>query len=380
MGKADILIENGRVLDPASGFDGVRTVAVRNGKIIEAAPGMEAAHAIDAGGCYVFPGMIDFHTHIMGGASNLALASPELFLSTGVTAAVDAGTAGCINYPVLHRTVQSSLVKIRAYLLVNSVGQVCLGQNEPADPALYDRDAIRRMFGLYPDELIGLKVRLGKPVVGGFGTKPLEEALRIAEELGVPVCVHATDPSCTCSELVSMLRAGDVFAHVFHGTGETILDRNGDVHPEVLRAKKRGVLFDLANGKTNFDLGVARKALARGFYPDILSTDMTCDKQFVPPYAKDQPSILSKLVSMGMPLREAVRAVTETPARAMGMRGRIGTLAPGACADVAVMRLKERSVTYRDFSGAEWTAGQVFVPQMTIADGSIVFCQTDFYV
>ncbi|RYY97362.1 MAG: dihydroorotase [Comamonadaceae bacterium] len=58
----NILIHNGRVIDPASGFDGTATVAIVDGKIQsigEAPAGFQAERTFDAAGCLVLPGLVD---------------------------------------------------------------------------------------------------------------------------------------------------------------------------------------------------------------------------------------------------------------------------------------------------------------------------------
>ena len=60
----DLVIDNGRVLDPESGLDAVRSVAIRGGRIaaIEVGP-LPGAQRIDARGLAVAPGFIDLHRH-----------------------------------------------------------------------------------------------------------------------------------------------------------------------------------------------------------------------------------------------------------------------------------------------------------------------------
>jgi dihydroorotase len=50
------------------------------------------------------------------------------------------------------------------------------------------------------------------------------------------------------------------------------------------------------------------------------------------------PAILSKLMALGLPLPEAIRAVTTRPARVLGVEGQLGTLVEGGVADVAIFR------------------------------------------
>ena len=112
-----------------------------------------------------------------------------------------------------------------------------------------------------------------------------------------------------------------------------------------------------------------------GFMPDVISTDMTGDKMFYGLRARSLPFVMSKFLSLGMPLYNVIRCVTETPARLMKMSGRIGTLKVGALADVLVFRLEEKEFPTIDYSGKKYTCTKILIPQMTIIDGNIVFAQ-----
>ena len=61
--KVDILIKNGLVIDPYQNKKEVRTIAVKEDKIVDAVLATEATQVIDASGCIVSPGLIDFHGH-----------------------------------------------------------------------------------------------------------------------------------------------------------------------------------------------------------------------------------------------------------------------------------------------------------------------------
>ena len=90
------------------------------------------------------------------------------------------------------------------------------------------------------------------------------------------------------------------------------------------------------------------------------------------------PFLMSKYRNVGMDLLSVVRMVTQTPARLMGMEGEIGTLAPGAFADVAIFKWKEAKAYFEDAKSTYRETDRLLVPQMTIADGKIVYCQVDF--
>ncbi len=60
----DLVIANGRVMDPESGLDAVRNVGIRGGKITAISSGpLEGRQTIEARGLVVAPGFIDLHQH-----------------------------------------------------------------------------------------------------------------------------------------------------------------------------------------------------------------------------------------------------------------------------------------------------------------------------
>ena len=60
----DMVIANGRVMDPASGLDAVRNIGIRGGKVAAiSAAALRARTVLDAKGLVVAPGFIDLHSH-----------------------------------------------------------------------------------------------------------------------------------------------------------------------------------------------------------------------------------------------------------------------------------------------------------------------------
>jgi len=80
----DLVIANGRVMDPESGLDAIRHVGIKNGKIaaISARP-LKGTQTIDAKGHVVAPGFIDLHSHGITNAAN------EFQAHDGVTTALE---------------------------------------------------------------------------------------------------------------------------------------------------------------------------------------------------------------------------------------------------------------------------------------------------
>jgi len=168
-----------------------------------------------------------------------------------------------------------------------------------------------------------------------------------------------------------------VFCHVFHPTGNTILGSDGKLLPGIRSARERGVIYDVANGKSHFSFGVCRAAIAEQFFPDVISTDLTVMTLYLD-YAFGLPYLMSKFLNLGMELPEVVAACTSTPAKLLGMRGQLGTLAPDALADITVLRPIRRATRFLDVRGETFIGEQLLVPQMTVLGGRIVYRQVDF--
>jgi predicted amidohydrolase len=386
--NADYIIQNGRVIDPATNTDEIRDLIICNNKIKDSHDGSFISdHVINAEGCIVVPGLVDFHTHIYYEGSGIGI-KPDMMIAQGTTAAVDAGTAGSSNFGSFYESVVThSLVKIKSFLTVYSGGQLDSKLCEDFNPNLYNYERMLRVVDKYHDNILGLKIRISKGVVPDNKAKDyLNAAINLSEKINaqlgtkLTLCVHTTNSPITASELASCLRPGDIFCHCFQGNGNNIILGDGYIAPGILEARKRGVLFDAANGKGNFGLATAKRALEQGFIPDIISSDLTNDKFNIPPYDKNFLTILSKYLTLGLDLMTLLKTATSTPAKLMGLEGQIGTLKPGSIADVAILKLKNVNLIHKDWKDDELHAKQLLVPQMTICNGEIQFCQNDFWL
>lgn len=375
--KAEMLIRNGRVVDPARNFDGRADIAIKDGRIAAIPTGetVSADCELDAAGALVLPGLIDYHVHVFTCCSDFAI-DPSLLAATGVTTAVDPGTAGAANFEAFEAFAKFQAVRLRYLLNVSSGGLPTLKYCENVDPAAWDRGKIAEVIRSHK-LCVGLKVRQSRNIVGALGLTPLKETVKLASELGTRCVVHVTDPPCSMGALADELRPGDVFCHLYHGKGQTMLNERGYVLPELREARKRGVLFDAANGRNHFRFEIAEAALAQDFAPDIISTDATI-LSFNKSCAFSLPNLMSKYLCLGMDMMDMVRAVTETPAALAGLAGEIGTLAPGAAADIAVLAEKQAPITYDDMYGGKRKSDHTLIPQLTVKSGQILFRAQDF--
>ena len=122
------IIKGGRVIDPANGIDGIRDVAIEAGRIVAVAEAEAldydgAEQVYDATGKLVVPGLIDIHAHTYHLVTPLGVDADYYCLGRGVTTAVDAGSAGCDNFPGFRAfTVERAKTRLLAFLNISRAG------------------------------------------------------------------------------------------------------------------------------------------------------------------------------------------------------------------------------------------------------------------
>ena len=92
----DVLIRNGRVIDPANGVDRIADIGIKDGYIVSVGNNLQrsALEEFDATGCIATAGLIDTHVHVYQHVTPLGISADEFCLARGVTTVVDAGSAG----------------------------------------------------------------------------------------------------------------------------------------------------------------------------------------------------------------------------------------------------------------------------------------------
>ena len=379
--KGTLLIRGGMVVDPARNLLAEGDVLIQGNSFVDLAAGekAEAEDIVEAAGCLVMPGLIDHHVHCYAGGTELGFVPDPSLLPLGVTTAVDQGSTGIANCESFIQTIMNhSQVRLFCYVHVSPAGIVTERHNENVDPQNFSLERLKELFQQYPGRLVGLKVRAGQEMLGAFGLAPLKTAVEFATALNCRVTVHSANPPGEMGEILSLLRPGDVCCHFYHGRGSTILDENGKVRPEVRKARARGVIFDTADARIHHSYPIIQAALADGFCPDVISTDLTRASLFGN-MVFGLPAVMSKYLSLGLGLPEVVRACTTSPASLIGMSGKLGTLAPGALADVAIFELKDKPFFYKNRMGETFRGSKLLIPKMTILNGKIMFRQIDFW-
>jgi len=375
----DLLVKGGEVIDPGQNLHALSDVAVADGRIVsieESIPISRARQIVGAAGRVVTPGLIDMHTHVYWGATPLSVDADAVAASSGVTTFVDAGSSGASNFPGFRRyVIERSRGRILSFLNISSgglIGAPDVGECE--DGRLLDADSASRTIEAHRDLVRGIKVRVERNSVGNNGADPLRLAREVADDANVPLLVQFGPPPPTLGEILSLLRKGDILTHTFTGRGATILDRPGQLRPDVLAARERGVFIDVGHGATGFDVDVARKALEQGFGPDTISTDLHARVLDGPVF--DLPTTMSKYIALGLTLTEVIRAAATRPARILGLEEHAGTLRPGAIADISVFELQGGTFTFTDSEDKSLTGSQRLRHVLTVCRGHVMEPET----
>ena len=239
-------------------------------------------------------------------------------------------------------------------------------RNETAVLAGLDPDAAVRTIEGNRDVIVGLKVRMLAGIAEGQDLEVMRRTRTAADRANVPVMVHIGGQRSPLPRILDFLRPGDVITHTLRRTG-SILDANGRVYPEVREAAANGIHLDIGHGRGNLDFDVAEQVLAQGLAPTAICSDVHRGNSLGPVF--DLPTTLSKFMRLGMSLEDVVRAATATPASIFDLGRELGTLRPGATADVAVFDLVEGDFELVDAGGKTRRAQRRLVPFVTVLDG-----------
>ncbi|MFA1546561.1 amidohydrolase family protein [Actinomadura chokoriensis] len=352
----DRVLTGGTVIDPASGLNARTDVAISGGTVAAVGDGLaaDAAEVTDCTGRWVLPGLVEGHTHIFQHVSKVGAPAEEAHLRRGVVAAADAGTAGASTFAAFRKlVVDATPMRIVNFLNVSVLGLIDFRFGELMNPDTLVPDDALETAATNPDVVRGFKIRLSEDVVGDNWQMLLKKSLQVAEQAGLPLMVHIGETSEPLPIVLEHLRPGDVVAHCYTGKEHGILDGD-EVLPAVAEARERGVLFDSAHGKSNLSFEVARRAIAKGFYPDVLSSDTSARNWRGPVF--DLLTSMSKLVALGVPLTEAVARATVRPAGLLGLDAEgYGRLEAGGPAHVTVIE-ETAEVVLPDASGNTMTA------------------------
>lgn len=249
----NILIRNGRILDPATGTDMVGDLLIEDGKIAKMGEKLDASaeRVVDAKGCYVMPGLIDLHVH---------LRDPGLEykedIRSGSFAAAKGGFTTIVampnTKPVIDRADRVDYVKHKAAQLspihVLQAGAVTKGQNG--------------------EELADIEgmIQSGAPALSEDGKSVMnaqlyKQAMLLAKKYDVPILAHCEDKSLTnggcmnedeCSRKLGL-------PGICNASEDVIVAR------DIILANDTGVKLHLCHCSTKASVTMVKKAKEEGF-------------------------------------------------------------------------------------------------------------------
>jgi dihydroorotase len=246
--------------------------------------------------------------------------------------------------------------------------------------------------------------------VGGYsrwGIETLKLAKQASRETKVPVYVHLgrlwaeadgtrIDPDVLVPEMVPLLDPGDVIAHPFTKNTGAFVSREGNVHPLIFEAARRGVRIDVGRGG-HLSFAAARTVLDAGIVPFTVGADVHgytihrpddgswdggyFDERTPPRRRPGRPiggaavfslvQVMNELLALGLGVPDVIRMVTANAAIMLGLEGQIGTLAPGVAADVTVLARDVGRWTLEDSLGAKLTSNERLRPEFALKDGRL---------
>ena len=335
-------------------------VLINEGKIAEIGPELHAprdAEVIDAGGRLVTPGCIDAHCHV--GLDNEAMSwegadfnemvdpvTPQMRAidsinpqDEGFADAVQGGVTTACTGPGSANVIGGTFAVIKLYgkrvdkmILKNPAAMKCAfgenpkgcyGKNGGKAPmtrmgtAALLRETLFRARRYYSDQLAGkepafdMKMEAMIPVLTGeiplkchcHRADDILTAVRIAKEFGL----RATLDHCTDGELIADELAEESFPVL---VGPTL------GHKSKIELKNKSFTTPCALNRAG------------------LSVSIITDAPVIP--LRYLPMCAGLAVNSGMDIRDAWRAITINPARALGVEDRVGSLEKGKDADVVI--------------------------------------------
>jgi len=401
------LLEGGHIIDPRAGVDMVADLRVRDGRIDSIGaqlPRLAGEEVIDCTGHLVLPGLIDTHAHVYQHVTGRFGLNADLCgVSSGVTALVDQGGPSCMTLPGFrHYVVEAAQSRVYAFLSAYLVG----GLEGHYYPELYRPDCVNvdatvRVAQANKDLVKGIKAHAE---IGGFarwGTDVIRLAAEIGRQTEVPLYIHfgqlwpmprggsgntAVDPDSILTDVIDLLRPGDILAHPFSRHPGGFVGTDGSLHPLVKEAIARGLKIDVGHG-SHFSFRMARKVLDAGVVPDTLGADMhgyNTAAPAPPGSPETHPdeehmfsgatrfslvSTMTAMLALGLTLEQVVPMVTSNAASMLGLDGEIGTLRSGAVADVTVLGDERGRWVLRDNEKTQVIAERMLRPLFCLRAG-----------
>jgi dihydroorotase len=350
------LLKGGEFIDPGSGRRGQFDVAFAADKVAAIGPGLDpglAKQVESVADAMVVPGVIDMHAHAADGIGPSC--NPDVIgVRCGVTTILDGGSCGVGSFRVLRFVTAANKTRVLAMLNLSSMGLIDMRAGELILRNLVDMEEVVEAAKSNPDLVVGFKGRLSTYVTGQAPAIPLLKLLLEAgKEAKSPVMIHVGDTAEPLGEILDLLRPGDICSHYLTPRKNGILGPQAfpgaKLIPEIFEARKRGVILDIARGRTmHMGFPQMQATVEAGLLPDTISTDLTTLS--IPFPEVNVFSIATALMSFGVPFEECLKELTVNPARAM-RRPELGKLEEGGIGDATLLKVEEGDFTVSDVDG-----------------------------
>lgn len=352
---AKILIKNGRIWDGNQFF--CADVLTDGEQIAKIAPCIadEATYVYDASGKIVSAGLVDTHVHMRVLPTDAFSIQAEMScFPFGVTAAADAGREHG-NLAVLDSFMLKNVVFVTAHIADNRVN--------------FDR--LTKALAHFADRAVGIKVYFDETLFEVRDIQPLAEICTFAKASYLRVMVHCSNAPTPMPDILGTLNPGDILTHAFHGGRNNAAE---DQFASMKQAQKRGVVIDAGfAGHIHTDFSVFAKAIENWVFPDTISTDITRFSAYTRGGRYGMTMCMSMARYFGMKEEDIFRAVTSTPAKALGKADVWGHLKVGGIADISVFDYTSEGLSLTDAAGNHIESKNGYRNVLTIADGQVVY-------
>jgi dihydroorotase len=368
----DLILHGGRVIDPAQNIDAVLDVGFADGKVAAIGQNLgDAKETRNVAGKLVVPGLIDLHTHVYWGGTSLGVDPDDYARWSGCTTLIDAGSAGPGNIHGFRRhVIDKAECRVLPFLNLSFAGifafhfDVMVGETQ--DLRLLNPRVCLKVAKEQADLVVGIKVRVGYNTSGALGLMPMEMAREVADAAGLPLMGHLDAPPPSRPDMLRLLRRGDILTHCFRPWPNAPTRPDGSIEGDVAAARARGVIFDIGHGGGSFGFKTAMEMVKHDFLPDVISSDVHLTSIGGPAY--NLLVTMTKLMHVGMPLTEVIRASTINAANAVRKTDR-GSLKPGLLGDATILDLEKGSFPIKDVMGETLTATTQFACRGIVLGG-----------
>lgn len=372
----NLLIRNGTIISPKDGirFE-KRDILVLHGKIHEIGLNLKEKirkeniltkkefEIINANNMYISPGFIDVHTHCYKRKLPTGMDSDSIGIEKGSTVIFDAGTAGPMNYyDFKKKYIDKSKTEVYSFLNVTNEGLNILNESTSLD--VIDFDNIESIVEKNKDKIKGIKVKASKLDSFKEGIDIIKKSKAVSEKLKLPLVVYIGEYPAYIDEVMDILSKGDIVTPVYGNSINGIFDKSGELRASVIKAKEKGVLFDVCHGLEQFDFEIFRKALTQGLEPDLISTDMHIKNMENIHYSL--LNVINKIMELGLPLEKCIEKVTEYPTNIFGLRGSQGSIKIGGDGDFTIFTIDNITEHIMDYNNNELVLTKKLNLQYTI--------------